>query len=148
MKRLTRTSRFRLGFNLLETILASTLLAGAVMTLGALSSRSIQAVRIDQETERAWELADMQLKLIDAYGISAFQKLGQYAGRFTQDNSYFWQVEVKELEVPYLYSVDITVSWQSGGPRSIRCQTRFCEPPEVQSSDTTAAQAEETADSQ
>lgn len=136
-----KTTPFRSGFNLLETVLASSLLAGAVMTLGALSSRSIQAVRLDQETERAWELADMQLKLIDAYGISAFQKLGQFSGQFTQDASYSWQVEIKELQIPSLYSVDITVSWKSGSKvHSIRCQTRLCEPPEedqTQSTQTT-----------
>ncbi|MEJ5260588.1 MAG: hypothetical protein WHS88_10395 [Anaerohalosphaeraceae bacterium] len=130
-----RSSPFRCGFNLLETILASSLLAGAVMTLGALSSRSIQTVRLDQETERAWELADMQLKLIDAYGVSAFQKLGQFSGQFAQNESYSWQAEIKELTIPSLYSVEIVVSWKSGSKvHSIRCQTRFCEPPDIQES--------------
>lgn len=142
-----RTVPFRSGFNLLETILASSLLAGAAMTIGALSSRSIQAVRLDQQTERAWELADMQLKLIDAYGVSGFQKLGQYAGLFQQDNNYSWQLNIQELEVPYLFSVEITVSWQSGSKvHSIRCQTRFCEPPEpeesqIQETETSSGQA-------
>ncbi|HOQ05839.1 MAG TPA: hypothetical protein PKY88_11565 [Anaerohalosphaeraceae bacterium] len=138
----TKTVPFRSGFNLLETILASSLLAGAVMTLGALSSRSVQTVRLDQETERAWELADMQLKLIDAYGVSAFQKLGQFAGQFSQDESYSWQAEIKELDIPYLYSVEIVVSWKSGSKvHSIRCQTRFCEPPDTQqTSPTTESQ--------
>lgn len=135
-----KTIPFRSGFNLLETLLASAMLAGAVMTIGALSSRSVQAVRLDQETERAWELADMQLKLIDAYGISAFQKLGRLSGQFSQDSLYSWEAEIKELEIPYLYSVDLTVSWKSGSRiHSIHCQTRLCEPPEEEQTTSTPA---------
>jgi hypothetical protein len=142
-----KTVPSRSGFNLLETILASSLLAGAVMTLGALSSRSIQTVRLDQETEHAWELADMQLKLIDAYGVSAFQKLGRFSGQFTQDQSYSWQVEIQELDIPYLYSIEITVSWKSGSKvHSIRCQTRLCEPPEAEQ--TTSTETAESAGTQ
>jgi hypothetical protein len=40
----------------------------------------------------------MQLKLIDAYGVSGFQKLGQYAGQFQQDDDYSWQMNIQELK--------------------------------------------------
>jgi len=133
----------RYGFNLLETLLASSLLAGTVMTIGALSARSVSTLRIDQETEKAWELADMQLKLIDASGVSAFQKLGQYSGRFAQADNFTWQADIQEMKIPYLFSIDLTVQWQSGSKmRQIRCQTRLCDPPVAEQTETQTLQTQ------
>lgn len=135
------------GFNLLETLLASSMLAGAVMTIGALSARSVSTLRIDQETEKAWELADMQLKLIDASGVSAFQKLGQYSGRFEGAEEYTWEAEIEELEIQNLFSIDLTVRWQSGSRnRQIRCQTRLCDPPEEEQTEIQTQTQETTAE--
>jgi len=122
------------GFNLLETLLASSLLAGAVMTIAGLSARSVSTVRQDQEVEKAWELADMQLVLIDAAGVAAFQSLGKYSGVFAQAEEYAWEAVIQELEIENLFSVEITVRWASGPTiRRIRCQTRLCDPPEQES---------------
>lgn len=121
----------RCGFNLLETLLASSLLAGAVMTIGALSARSVSTVRVDQEVEKAWELADLQLTLIDAAGVAAFQEAGVHAGTFEQDERYSWEVKIEELQIDHLFSIEVIVRWSSGsGIRQVRCQTRLCDPPE------------------
>ena len=134
--RIETRNRYR-GFNLLETILASSLLAGVVMTIGSLSGRSISAIRLDQEVEKAWELADMQLKLIDAAGVAAFQELGQYAGDFEQAEGYSWEAEIRELEIEHLFSVQLTIQWTSDSKiRQIRCRTRFCDPPDAEEIET------------
>ena len=126
---------------MLETLLASSMLAGVVMTIGTLSARSMSAVRLDQEVEKAWELADMQLKLIDAAGVTAFQELGQYSGQFEQAEGYSWEVDIEKLDIDNLFSVTITIHWISGIPRQIVCQTRFCDPPDEEETETqTAAQ--------
>lgn len=145
MRMMGNRNKSRYGFNLLETLLASSLLAGAVMTIGALSARSVSTLRVDQETEKAWELADMQLKLIDASGVSTFQKLGQYSGRFEQAEGYSWEADIEELEIQTLFFIDLTVRWQSGSKiRQIRCQTRLCDPPEEEQTET-QTQTQETA---
>lgn len=145
MQMKSKRNQSRYGFNLLETLLASSLLAGAVMTIGALSARSVSTLRIDQETEKAWELADMQLKLIDASGVSAFQKLGRYSGRFERVEEYAWEADIEELEIPNLFSIELIVRWQSGSTsRQIRCQTRLCDPPEEEQTEI-QTQTQETA---
>ena len=132
-----------MGFNLLETLVASTLLAGAVMTIGALSARSVSTVRLDQEVEKAWELADMQLTLIDGVGVAAFQEMGQYSGVFDQAEEYSWEAEITELEIENLFSVELTVRWTSGSQaRQIRCMTRFCDPPEEEEDTETQTQTQ------
>lgn len=137
IKQMLKRQNNRLGFNLLETLLASSLLAGAVMTIGALSARSVSTVRVDQEVETAWQLADMQLTLIDAAGVAAFQKLGRYSGAFEQAEEYSWEADVEELEIENLFSVEITVRWTSGSQvRQIRCLTRLCDPPEEETTET------------
>jgi len=124
-----RCNRSRAAFSLLEALLAASLLAGAVMTIGALSGRSLSAVRIDQETERAWELADMQLKLIDAFGVSAFLKANVTGGSFEEAPGYSWSVEIAETEIDSLYDIRLEVRWPSGAGGTLRrivCQTRLC----------------------
>ena len=127
--RMKRSKQCRAAFSLLETLLAASLLAGAVMTIGALSGRSLSAVRIDQETERAWELADMQLKLIDAFGISAFLDANITGGVFREAPNYSWSVEIDETDIDLLYDIRMEVRWPSGGSGAVRrivCRTRLC----------------------
>ena len=140
MKRKRNRNR---GFNLLETLLASALLAGAVVTIGTLSGRSLSSLRIDQETEKAWELADMQMKLIDASGVRNFQRMDRRSGTFEQDEKYTWEIEIEELDIQHLFSADLKVRWNSGPKvRQIRCQTRFYDPPDPSELEEPAAEEE------
>lgn len=120
------------GFSLLEAMLAASLLAGAVLTIGALSGKSLSTIRIDQKTEKAWQLADAQLKLIDAIGIAAFIDADVTGGTFDQAPEYSWRASVEELDtIQGLYDVRLEVFWNSDSgqkARSIICETRFYDP--------------------
>lgn len=134
------------GFSLLEVMLAAGLLAGSVLTIGALSGRSLSAVRLDRETEKAWLLADAQLKLIDAIGIVAFMEAGVTSGTFEQAPEYSWRAAVTEVgTIESLYALRMEVWWASGGVGAVRriaCETRFCDPVTESETTTTTGQGQ------
>lgn len=115
------------GFNLLETLVASMILSGTVVTVGALSTRMLQGIGQHAAYEAAAQLADRQLRLIDYMGVDRFIEQGQTEGFFEQPApGYRWQVSAEALNVGYLYSVTITMTWQDRGrPRSLSLATRL-----------------------
>ncbi|MHC4485650.1 MAG: type IV pilus modification PilV family protein [Planctomycetota bacterium] len=64
------------GFTLVETVAASAILCGAVLTVGAISTRSLSGTRLNRRYEMATALIDKQLSLIDYVGIDEFIELG------------------------------------------------------------------------
>ena len=75
-----RTSNFRPGFNLVETLAATMILSGAVLTLGAISTNALTNTRLHRHYEQAASVIDQQLSLIDFVGIDQFIEAGQMDG--------------------------------------------------------------------
>ena len=103
------------GFSLIETLVASAILSGAVLTLGAISTMSLSGTRVNRRYETALSLIDKQLSLIDYVGIDEFVELGQMEGVFEEiEPEYHWEVATEYQDIDSLYLVTITVSWVDG----------------------------------
>ncbi|MFH1883972.1 MAG: hypothetical protein ABIL62_14845 [Planctomycetota bacterium] len=102
----------RKGFTLVEAAVASTILCGAVLTVGAISTRSLSGTRLNRQYEVAASLIDKQLSLIDYIGIDEFIELGQMEGSFEEiEPGYHWEVLTEYQDIDSLYLVTITVTW-------------------------------------
>ena len=100
------------GFTLIETILACVILCASVLTLGAISTRSLSGIRLNRQYETAVALAERQLVLIDYTGIEYFIRLGHMEGDFSNlEMIYHWLVSTTKIGIGNLYEVKITVSW-------------------------------------
>lgn len=115
----------RRGFNLVETVVASVILSGAVLTVGAISTRSLTGARLNRQYEVAASLIDRQLSLIDYMGIDQFIETGQVEGVFEEfEPGYRWEVSTQYQDIDNLYLVKITVSWvERNRPYSISVET-------------------------
>ncbi|MBN1361276.1 MAG: prepilin-type N-terminal cleavage/methylation domain-containing protein [Sedimentisphaerales bacterium] len=123
---MTATSRTRqAGFNLVETMVASVILSGAVLTLGAISSNAVRDVSLNRHYEVAASVIQRQLSMIDYVGIDQFIEQGQAEGLYEdQEPGYAWQVETEYQGIDGLYLVTITVTWIEGKrPRRLTAQT-------------------------
>ena len=122
----------RKGVSLLETVVAATILAGAVMTICGLSAKSLRSIRLNQEYEKAWDYMDRQLVLIDTAGVEILAEGTSASGEFKSfdDRIWSWVAQAEESELTGLYDVIVQLEWMSGGrPKQIRCQTRLCGQP-------------------
>ena len=121
---MNRTTKNKKGFSLIETLVASAILSGAVLTLGAISTMSVSGTRLNRRYELAASLIDKQLSLIDFIGIDEFIELGQMEGIFEGYEDYHWEVITEYQDIDSLYLVTITVSWVDGNrPYSITVDT-------------------------
>ena len=115
------------GFSLIEMIVASIILSLAVVSVCAVSTKSMTAVRANRDYEVAWDLLDRQLTVIDYAGIEEFLNEGQMEGHFGDEDtegSHYWSAKCEEGEYDYLYNVKLTVSWgPENAPRSISVTT-------------------------
>lgn len=120
-----RTKTNNKGFNLVETIVASVILSGAVLTVGAISTRSLIGTKLNRQYEVAASLIDKQLTLIDFIGIDEFIELGQMEGYFEEpEPGYNWEIVTEYWDIDSLYLVTITVSWvERNRPYSISVDT-------------------------
>ena len=97
---------------LVEAIVSNLILCGAVVTLGALTTKSISEIRLNGQYETASSLANRQLTMIDYIGISRFLEMGRLDGEFEYASQKFiWQAQAEELEIGNLYVVCVRVSW-------------------------------------
>lgn len=119
------TSHFKLGFSLVETLAASLILSGAVLTLGAISTNALTSTRLHRHYEMAASVIDMQLTLIDQVGIDQLIEAGQMEGVYDQfDPAFQWIVATEYAGTDNLYAVKITVTWLEGRrPYSVTAQT-------------------------
>lgn len=109
---MVRAKRNKRGFTLVETIAASTILCGAVLMVGAISTRSLGRTRLNRQYEVVASLIDKQLSLIDYVGIDEFIELGRLEGEFEDfEPGYHWEVVTQYQNIDSLYLVNITVSW-------------------------------------
>jgi type II secretory pathway pseudopilin PulG len=115
------------GFSLLETLVASMILSGTVVTVGALSTRALQGINRHRQFETAVQLADRQLRLIDYLGVDLFLEQGQTEGVFEEPApGYHWNVEVEPLDLGLLYNVTLALTWvDRGTPRQWSMSTRL-----------------------
>jgi type II secretory pathway pseudopilin PulG len=122
-----QTKRNKRGFTLVETITASAILCGAVLTLVAITTRSLTATRLNRQYEIAASIIERQLSLLDYIGIDEFIELGQAEGVVEDfEPGYQWEASTEYLGIDSLYLVTITVTWiERNRPYSISAQTRL-----------------------
>ena len=115
------------GFTLVETIVATTILCGSVLTIGAVCSRALANTRMNRQYETAYLLADRQLGLIDYIGIDEFINLANFDGEFTDyDLPYTWHADVQYENLDDLYYVVVTINWTDNARAySISVDTMF-----------------------
>lgn len=113
------------GFNLVEALLASMILSGAVLTLGAISTRSLLGTRLNRHHETAASVIERQLVLIDHAGIDEFLESGQTEGFVEElEPGYRWEVTTEYEGTDNLYLVTVKVTWMEGRRRkSLTVQT-------------------------
>ncbi len=113
------------GFNLIEALVASVILSGSVLVLGAISTQAVSGLRLNRQYEIAAALADRQLSLIDNMGIDEFIEQGQFEGVFEEyEPGYHWEVVTEYQDIDSLYMVSITVSWvERNRPYSLTVDT-------------------------
>jgi hypothetical protein len=124
---MVRAKRKKRGFTLVETITASTILCGTVLTVGAISTRALTNIRLNRRYEMAASLADKQLSMIDYIGIDEFIEAGQMEGDFEDiEPAFHWEVATEYQEIGSLYLVTITVSWmEHNRPYKLLVDTMF-----------------------
>ena len=120
----TRRTR-QAGFNLVETIVASMILSGAVLALGSISTNALVATRLNQHYKTAASVIERQLGLIDFMGIDQFIEIGQAEGMVEEyEPGYRWAVATEYEGTDNVYVVTITVTWLEGRrPYQISAQT-------------------------
>ncbi len=122
-----RNLRNNKGFSLIEMIVASIILSLAVVSICAVSTKSMTSVRSNRDYEAAWDLLDRQLTIIDYTGIEEFINEGQMTGQFgDEDNEglHYWSAKCEEGEYNYLYNLELTIMWGAeNAMRSISVST-------------------------
>ena len=115
------------GLSLVETLVAGMILSATVVTVSALSTRSMSGAVKNRAYEKAASLLDRQLTFIEAVGIDAFLEAGKTQGEFGQmAPDYMWSVSTESLSADYLYEVTVTVFWRQGaGLKSQSVTTRM-----------------------
>lgn len=117
----------RRGLTLVETLVAGMILSATVVTVSALSSRSMSGTGTNRAYELAASLLDRQMTLIDSVGIDAFIESGQTQGEFGEiAPDHTWVVLVESLGIDNLQEVTVTVFWpERGGIKSLSVTTRL-----------------------
>jgi prepilin-type N-terminal cleavage/methylation domain-containing protein len=113
-----KVNRTKKGFTLIETIVASTILCGSVLTVTAICSQALSNTRLNRQYETALSLADRQLSLIDYVGIDEFIELGSFEGEFSEEQyglPYIWDATYQTENLDNLYYITVTIRWADHG---------------------------------
>lgn len=106
------TKRNKRGFTLVETITASSILCVSVLTLVAITTRSLTGTRLNRQYDIAASIIDRQLSMLDYIGIDEFVELGSAEGVVEDfEPGYQWEVTTEYQGIDSLYLVTITVRW-------------------------------------
>jgi len=119
--------RFRKhGLSLVETLVAGVILSATVVTVSALSTKSMMGTGANRAYEKASSLIDRQMTLIDCMGIDAVIEGGQTQGEFEMAPDYNWALSADSLGIDSLYEVTLTVFWpERGGIKNLSVITRL-----------------------
>ncbi|KPK76579.1 MAG: hypothetical protein AMJ79_06155 [Phycisphaerae bacterium SM23_30] len=100
---------------MIEALVATIILAGGITAITGLSSRCLVRTRLNQQYDRAWQLLDRQLTLIDAMGINQFLEQRTSLGEIEDgDITFQWEVGVASQEIDQLYLVTMSIRWFRG----------------------------------
>ena len=114
-----KSKQIKKGFTLIETIVASTILCGSVLTISAVCSRALANTRMNRQYETAYWLADRQLSLIDYVGIGNFE--GEFEG---YELPYTWNASVQYENLDDLYYITVNINWTDNNrPYSVSVDT-------------------------
>ena len=116
------------GFTLVETLVASTILCGSVLTISAVCSKALVTTKLNREYENALRLIDRQLTVIDYMGIDEFVAQGSFEGEFTEFEPiiYYWYADVRQENIDNLYYVTLSMEWvDHNRPFRISIDTMF-----------------------
>jgi len=109
-----KLNRRKIGFTLVETMVATAILCGSVLTISAVCSKALTNTRLNRQYETALTLADRQLSLIDYVGIDEFIELGSFDGEFDESiygMLYTWEASCQYENLDDLYYITVTVYW-------------------------------------
>jgi prepilin-type N-terminal cleavage/methylation domain-containing protein len=131
------------GFSLIEVMVAAGLLATVTVTVCTLGAKSLASMQVCQEYEKAWDVLDRQMILLEQIGVANLANRANLSGVIDDSQSQIqwkWQMKIEPLDVEELYALTLTVEWISEGRiRRIQCDTRMRAGQDVQAADTTAA---------
>lgn len=115
------------GFTLLEALVATMVLAAALVSLQGIVSRCLYRVRVNEEKERAWQILDRQMTVIDAMGIDSYMQEPLTEGEIEEDGMLFqWKVDTRVESIDCMYEVTITIWWgPETKPHVISATTRL-----------------------
>jgi prepilin-type N-terminal cleavage/methylation domain-containing protein len=131
------------GFSLIEVMVAAGLLATVTVTVCTLGAKSLASMRVCQEYEKAWDVLDRQMVLLEQIGVANLASRSNLSGVIDDPQSQIqwkWQMNIELLDVEELYALTLTVEWISEGKvRRVQCDTRLRAGQDVQPSETTTS---------
>jgi prepilin-type N-terminal cleavage/methylation domain-containing protein len=137
------------GFSLIEVMVAAGLLATVTVTVCTLGAKSLASMRVCREYEKAWDVLDRQMVLLEQIGVATLASQSNLSGVIDDSQSqtqWKWQMNIEPLEVEELYALTLTVEWVSEGKsRRIQCDTRMRAGQEAQTMDTTTSSSSTSA---
>ncbi len=101
------------GFTLLEALVASVILSAVVISIAAISNKSITQTKLNQQTDLAWQVIDQQFTRISSEGIDNYMLTGETQGSLEiMGQPFIWQLEFIPETLGNLYTIQMNVQWQ------------------------------------
>ena len=107
--------------------MATMVLTAALVSIQGIVNRCMYRVRVNEEKERAWQILDRQLTVIDAMGIDSYVQEPLKEGEIEQDGMLFnWRVDTSIESIDCMYAVKITIWWgPETNPHMISATTKL-----------------------